>query len=226
MKHSRVVGTALLYVSALLGATSLHAADAQLNWHTDSTQPARFVAVHGRRSAVFGYSQNKLEMDGLEIWAYPVQVASAYNIAFRQQGTTTEIDGRTVLRRIQYSPEAVTRVYVGPDFIVRERLFVPLDSPGALVSYEVEGVRPVDIVVRFTPVLNLMWPGGIGGQEVAWNAAASGYWLSEPLRRYTALIASPNIIAHDETPNATRPVGSGQFTGRGIHTSHRKWSRR
>jgi len=53
-----------------------------------------------------------------------------------------------------------------------------------------------------------MWPGGMGGQEAAWNAAASGYLLSEPLHRYTALVSSPDIIAHDETPNATRRANS------------------
>lgn len=170
-------------------------------WSAESTQPARFLAVHGRRAAMFGYSEH-----GLEIWAYPVQVTDSFQVAFVQQPGTTEIDGRTVLRRILYSPESVTRIYVGPDFVVREKLFVPLDASGAIVSYEVDGTRPVDIVIRFNPVLNLMWPAGIGGQEVQWNAAASGYLLTEPLRRYTAFITSPNIVAHDETPNATRRV--------------------
>ena len=210
MRHDPLAGIASLCVCALLGAAGPRAADAQpdspradpLIWSIDSTQPARFVAVHGRRSAIFGYPEN-----GLEIWAYPLQLADSFSVAFRQQNGTTAIDGRTVLRRIQYSPEAVIRIYAGPDFIVREKLFVPLEAPGAIVSYEVDGARPVDIVVRFTPVLNLMWPGGIGGQEAAWNAAASGYLLSEPLRRYTALVASPDIVAHDETPNAARSAG-------------------
>ena len=197
----RVAGIALLFAGLLLGASLATATDAQLTWSTDSTQPARFVSVHGRRSAIFGYSER-----GLEIWAYPLQVADSFGVAFRKQDGTTEIDGRAVLRRVQYSPEAVTRVYVGPDFIVREKLFVPLELPGAIMSYEVDGAAPVDVVVRFTPILNLMWPGGMGGQEAAWNAAASGYLLSEPLHRYTALISSPDIIAHDETPNATRRV--------------------
>jgi hypothetical protein len=188
----------------LLSAASPRWADATpLTWVVDSTQPARFVAAHGRRSAVFGYSEN-----GLEVWAYPLQLADSFRVAFRPPQGSTEIDGRAVLRRIEYSPEAVTRVYVGPDFAVREKVFVPLDAPGAIVSYEVDGVRPVDIVVRFTPVLNLMWPGGFGGQEAAWHAEASGYLLSEPLHRYTALISSPNIVAHDATPNATRAVGA------------------
>ena len=196
MRQLCVACIALLFAGSLLGAD-------QLTWSTDSAQPARFVAVHGRRSAIFGYSEH-----GLEIWAYPLQVVDSFGVAFRKQDGTTEIDGGAVLRRIEYTPEAVTRVYVGPDFAVRESLFVPLDAPGAIVSYEVDGAASLDIVVRFNPVLNLMWPGGIGGQEAAWNAAASGYLLSEPLHRYTALVSSPDIIAHDETPNATRRANS------------------
>ena len=202
MRHGRVAAMALLFVCAPFGVAGVRAADAQLTWNIDSRQPARFIAVHGRRAAIFGYSEK-----GMEVWAYPLQLADSFSVAFRQQHGTTETDGLTMLRRIQYSPEAVTRIYVGPDFIVREKIFVPLDAPGAIVSYEVDGARPVDIIVRFTPVLNLMWPGGIGGQETTWNAAASGYLLSEPLHRYTALVTSPNIVAHDETPNATRPAG-------------------
>jgi hypothetical protein len=202
MRHDHVAGITLFLVCSLFGALTAHASE-PLTWNVESAQPARFVAVHGRRAALFGYSEN-----GLEVWAYPLQLVDSFNVAFRPQQATTEIDGRRVLRRIEYRPDAVTRIYVGPDFVVREKLFVPLDAAGAIVSYEVDGVRPVDIVVRFTPVLNLMWPGGIGGQEAAWSAAASGYLLTEPLHRYTALVASPDIVAHDATPNATRPAGA------------------
>ena len=152
-----VGGMALLFACLLIGASWPSATGAQqrsaerLTSSTDSTQPARFVAVHGRRSAIFGYSEH-----GLEIWAYPLQVVDSFGVAFRKQGGTTEIDGQAVLRRVEYRPAAVTRIYVGPDFVVREKLFVPLDAPGAIVSYEVDGVAPVDIVVRFNPILNLM----------------------------------------------------------------------
>lgn len=191
----RALGIALLFICELVASS--HADD--LTWSTDSAQPARFVAAHGRRAGIFGYSEN-----GLEIWAYPLQLIDSFNVGFRQQNGTTEIAGRTALRRIEYRPEAITRIYVGPDFVVREKLFVPIDAPAALVTYEVEGVQPVDIVVRFNPVLNLMWPGAIGGQETSWKA--SGYLLTEPLHRYSAFITSPDIIAHDETPNANRPI--------------------
>jgi hypothetical protein len=144
-----------------------------LAWSTDSTGPSRFISVHGRRAAIFGYSE-----DGLEIWAYPLQILSSLRVAFRSQSTTTGIDGQTILRGVIYSPERLTRIYAGPDFIVREELFVPLDLEGAIISYEVESARPVDVVIRFIPVLDLMWPASVGGQEAVWNDAASAYLLS------------------------------------------------
>jgi hypothetical protein len=169
----------------------------QLVW--DSLSTTRFLAVHGRRASVFGYSNT-----GLEMWAYPIQILKAYRVSFRPADATSEIDGLAILRRIMYSPESITRIYVGSDFIVREKLFVPLDEPGAIISYEVECNRPLDIVLRFTPVLDLMWPASLGGQEINWDAVSSSYVLSEPTRRFTAAIGSADIIAHDETLNPAR----------------------
>jgi glycogen debranching enzyme len=170
-----------------------------LTWSTDCTPSARFVSVHGHRAAIFGYSQ-----DGLEFWAYPFQIVSAYKADFHLRGTTTAIAGETLLRQITYNPESVTRTYVSPDFIIREHIFVPLDEPGAIIGYEVESKRPVDIDIHFVPVLNLMWPGGIGGQEALWDEADSAYSLSEPLHRFSGRIGSHEIATHDETPNRTR----------------------
>jgi glycogen debranching enzyme len=177
------------------------AAFSELVWTTDSTGPRRFISVHGRRAAIFGYSE-----DGLEVWTYPVQILSGYTVTFRQQGATTEIDGQTLLRRVMYSPEAVTRVYAGPDFIVREKLFVPLDEPGVIVRYEVDSARALDIEIRFTPVLDLMWPASIGGQDTMWNSTASAYLLSELTYHFTGSIGSPDIVTHDETPNDRQRV--------------------
>jgi glycogen debranching enzyme len=185
-----------------LPAQTAAANSSQLTWSTDSTAPARFISVHGRRAAVFGYSE-----DGLEVWAYPFQILKSYKVNFRPQGATTEIEGEAVLRRIEYRPESATRIYTGPDFIIHESIFVPLDEPGAIIHYEVVSARPVDIAVRFRPVLDLMWPGGIGGQEALWNSSASAYLLSEPTHRFSGSIGSPDIVAHDDTPNDSRNLG-------------------
>jgi glycogen debranching enzyme len=164
---------------------------------TDSVGPVRFVAVHGHRSAILGYPKN-----GLEIWGWPFQILSGYRIGIRPQGAATEMDGDLLLRRIEYAPDAVTRIYIGPDFVVRERLFVPLDLPGAIITYKVEGRGHVDISVHFRPVLNLMWPASAGGQSTAWNKPVSGYVISGVPGGDTAVIASPDIISNDSTENS------------------------
>src|SRR5579862_382066 len=61
-------------------------APGELSWSSDSTGPGRFVAVHGRRAAIFGYPDG-----GLESWVYPLQVFSSFRVAFRPQDGSSEI---------------------------------------------------------------------------------------------------------------------------------------
>ena len=182
----------------------------RLTLSTDSVGPRRFVAVHGRRSLIMGYPER-----GLEIWTYPLQILSDYQIGFRLAGVTTESDGRSLLRRITYTPDSVIRTYIGSNYIVREKLFVPLDSPGAILSYEVEARIPVDIMIHFVPVLNLMWPAAVGGQSAAWNPNVPGYVLSEPLHKFSAVVGANEIFTHDDTVNSTlRPDHKLSFSVR------------
>lgn len=169
----------------------------KLAWSTDSVTQ-RFIAVHGRRSIVMGYPRS-----GLEIWAYPLQLVSDYQVSFIPRPGTSALDGLSLLRRVEYLPDEVVRTYVGPDFIVRERIFVPLSEPGAILSYEIQGTRAVDVKVQFRPVLNLMWPAALGGQDTGWDDAAHGYVIREPLHGFSAVIASPQTVEHDVIVNRT-----------------------
>lgn len=169
----------------------------ELTWSTDAVTQ-RFIAVHGRRALVMGYPQS-----GLEMWAYPLQLASGYEVSFVPRSGTDVLDGLSLLRRIEYRPEEIIRTYVGPDFVVREKIFVPLDVPGAILSYEVQGKSDIDLKIQFQPVLNLMWPAALGGQSTAWDEGVHGYVIREPLRQFSAVIASPQTIEHDDTVNRT-----------------------
>ncbi len=186
-------------------SAAMAVAPESLSQTTDAVAPRRFIAVHGQRALLDGYAAG-----GLEVWAYPVQLIKNYEIGFRPQGATSEIPGAAILRRIVYRPDEITRIYIGPNFIVREKLFVPLKVPGAIVAYSVESQNPVDIVVHFVPVLNLMWPAGIGGQDVNWSAAAGGYLLTEQTHRFSAVIGSTSIVAHDEIFNRASSGGTPQ----------------
>jgi glycogen debranching enzyme len=172
--------------------------DPQLKLDTEAVAPLRFIAAHGRRALVDGYAA-----DGLEVWAYPFQILSVYRVAFLPHGATTPIRGQDILSRVTYEPDSVTRTYLGPDFIVREKIFVPLDEPGAVFSYKVEGGLGVEIEVHATPVLDLMWPGALGGQGAGWDPSLSAFVLSEPADGYSAVVGSPDIVAHDEMANRT-----------------------
>ncbi len=182
---------------------------------TDAGTLRRFIAVPGRRALIDGYATGDLE-----VWAYPFQILSGYRVAFRGPGETTPIDGQEILSRVIFEPDAVTRIYLGPDFIVRERLFVPLDQPGAIVTYEVVSSRTVEIEVHATPVLDLMWPGALGGQSTAWNPSLSAFALTEPADGFSAVVGSPEIVAHDELDNRTVRDSSSPSIGFTLQPDH------
>lgn len=175
---------------------------------TEAVAPLRFIAAHGRRALVAGYASG-----GLEVWAYPFQILSGYGVQFSSAGATTPFRGQDILRRVTYEPDSVTRTYVGPDFVVREKLFVPLSEPGAILTYQVQGGHGIEIEVHATPVLNLMWPAALGGQSTAWNQALSAFVLSEPAAGNTAVVGSPQIVAHDEAGNSTAGSESSSLLG-------------
>ncbi|HEV2595015.1 MAG TPA: hypothetical protein VGU01_07435 [Sphingomicrobium sp.] len=193
-------------LSAVSGAAQPLPTNGANAWSADANGPGHFVAVHGQRSAIIGYSQS-----GLEIWAYPLQLMSGYQLRFHEAGRLEPFDGQALLSRTESSPSEVVRVYNGPDFVVREHLFVPLDAPSAVITYEVEGRPEVQIEARFEPSLNLMWPGALGGQDVGWNEARSGYVEREPVHGFSAVIRSPQAIGHDPTVNSAtnRPTVMG-----------------
>jgi glycogen debranching enzyme len=175
-----------------------------LTLSTDTVSPLRFIAAHGRRALISGYASG-----GLEIWAYPFEVLNNYQVSFREKGTTTPIEGQAILRRVQYNTNSITRVYLGRDFIVRENFFVPLNEPGAIITYSVQSAHPVFIDVHATPILNLMWPAAVGGQSAAWNPTLSAFLISESSTGYSAVVASPDIIAHDDLGNRTTQGPNG-----------------
>lgn len=198
-----IVGIAcILSLPTLCGVAQEHPASQpsheSLALDTEAVAPQRFIAAHGRRALIDGYAS-----DSLEIWAYPFQILSGYRIAFRALGATTAINGQDILSRVTYEPGSITRVYIGPDFIVHEKLFVPLNQPGAILSYSIQSAHAVEIEAHATPVLNLMWPAALGSQSVAWNSSLSAFILSESASGYSATVGSPQIVAHDEIGNRT-----------------------
>ena len=188
----------LIALGPVFSFAQASSSDQSVKLDTEAVGPQRFIAAHGRRALVDGYAT-----DGLEVWAYPFQIVSGYRVAFRMVGSSTAINGQDILSRVTYEPDSITRIYLGPGFIVREKLFVPLNQPGAILTYTIDSAHPVEIDIQATPVLNLMWPAGLGGQSVAWNSSLNAFVLTEPAHDYTAVVGSPDIVAHDDVGNRT-----------------------
>lgn len=170
---------------------------------TDNAYPTRYVAAHGTLSLLGGNA-----LAGLEAWAYPLQIFRGLTPSFRLEGAVTATAGRDLLSEIVSAPTSVERIYRGADFTVRERLFVPPGLPGAILTYTVESSHPIEVELSFTPVLDLMWPVGTGGQEIYWADADKAYRLDEPTGRFFAMIGSPDAIAHDDLLNTHAPLSS------------------
>lgn len=193
-----------LVLSVLL-ASSLFAQSAPPVLQSEAVFPRRFLAAHGERAIVEGYSSS-----GLESWIYPYQIFRGYRLAVRRAADSSAVDSLLLLRRVEVTPSTVSRIYTGPDFVLREELFVPRERAGLLITYTVDSPEPVDVLLRLTPVMDLMWPAAAGGQSASWSEANAGYLLRSG-DGALALISSPQMTAHDVLWNSTQNSLAGEI---------------
>lgn len=175
------------------------------SWTVTAPVQERFLAAHGLRGFAGGYGS-----DGLELWSFPVQIASGYRLEFLH-GDGTPLAAADAPVAATLDPFGLTRSYAAPGLRVSERIEARDTLPGVRVRLRVEQAPPgLRVRVHLAPSLNLMWPAGIGGQEFAWDAAARGLLLQEPSGRFRALIASPQAGAHSEPNNDRRGSAFGR----------------
>ena len=151
--------------------------------------PARsgeYVGAVGARAAWLGF-----ETGEGEVWTHPLKVAREIRLAFKIPDYPQPIPGASVARWVDVRPEAHTITYSHGAFQVKQHILAPRDSPGILLLLEVDAVVDLEIHVEFQPVLQMAWPGGLGGQYLYWDAGNRAFVLSESLQERNALIGSP-----------------------------------
>ncbi|HYR32484.1 MAG TPA: GH116 family glycosyl hydrolase, partial [Gemmatimonadales bacterium] len=167
--------------------------------HDDLSGPARpagYVSVIGRRSALLGS-----ETGTFEAWTWPLKLLHGFELAFKTPLYDRPIAARDVARRVEITPGGATIVYVHPAFTVTERLFAPLDQPAVVAVLEVDAVRPIEIIAQFRPDLQYAWPGGMGGQYVAWDDGEKAFVLSESRRQVNGFFGSPSATWATNNPS-------------------------
>jgi glycogen debranching enzyme len=144
----------------------------------------QFVSAVGRRAALLGNKEGQFEA-----WIYPLKIFRGLHIRFHIDGRILAAEplARTVITR----PESSTILYSDSSFRVRETLFVPVNEPGAVVTFEVQTERPLEIEVVFTPDFQLEWPANLGPSHLAWDSKQRRFLLSAENHAYAAIVGSP-----------------------------------
>ena len=170
-----------------------------LTLRTEHPGAKQFLAQPGERGILQGYAGH-----GLEAWIYPFQIFRNYRVSLiGEGGALTPV--ASLLARTTVRPESVERVYIGQDFTLVEHWFVPRERPSMLLSYSLTGSRKLRLQIAFEPVLDLMWPGGIGGQESGWDAKLNAFSIHETTEKYTAYVGSPQVLGHSDPVDYTEP---------------------
>jgi len=175
-----------------------HSISQELSWEGELNH--RFLSSNGKRGFLFAIGP-----EGVEGYLYPFRVFHDLRVTFHVAGSDRPIEGRSCARAARVTPSSVTRLYAADGLAVRETLFVPLDQPVLIITYEVDSAAPVDIDVVLRPEMDLMWPAGIGGQTYSWDEAHSDFLIEEPSGRYSARIGSPEATSHSDPADRTHP---------------------
>ncbi|HEX8943026.1 MAG TPA: hypothetical protein VF785_07815, partial [Gemmatimonadaceae bacterium] len=151
-------------------------------------RPGAFISAVGRRAIAMGTEDGRFEL-----WSWPVKWLHDFELSFRIPKYTEPIPGHSIAQTVVERPEGVTIEYAYEQFTVKQHVFVPLDLPAVVMLLEVDAIRPLEIVARFTPDIHLAWPAGLGGQYLIWNDAARAFLMSEGSQRINAYFGSPAI---------------------------------
>ena len=169
-------------------------------------RPGVFLSAVGRRAIAMGTEDGRLEL-----WSWPIKWLHDFELSFRVPKYTEPIAGHTIAQSVVERPEGVTIEYAYEQFTVKQHIFVPLDKPAIVMLLEVDAIRPLDIIAKFTPDIHFAWPAGLGGQYLVWNQDARAFLFSESKRGVNAFLGSPAITEASDVPAHMLAAAPPQF---------------
>jgi hypothetical protein len=158
-------------------------------------QPFTYFDKVGRKFALLGF-----ESGNFEAWAYPLKILRGFEFSFLLGSSTHPVQGRDIVRWVSVDPAATTLTFVYQSFTVRAHFVTAIRDPGAVILLEVDATEPLTVVCSFLPVLQPMWPAGIGGQYAYWDDELKAYLISEPTRKNHGFVGSPAARGISYTP--------------------------
>jgi glycogen debranching enzyme len=170
-------------------------------------QPNAYFDKVGRKFAILG-----LESGAFEAWAYPLKLLRNFEFSFLLKNSTRPIPAKDIVRFIEVTPAATTLTYTHQSFTVKATYVTAVDDAGAVIFLSVNATEPLTIVAGFLPVLQPMWPAGIGGQYAYWDDKLKAYLISEPTRKNHGFVGSPAAQGISYTPAHMLSDTPSEFT--------------
>jgi len=158
-------------------------------------QPNTYFDKVGRKFAILSF-----ESGTFEAWAYPLKLLRNLELSFLVRNSTRPIAARDIVRFVTVTPAATTLTYTYQSFTVKAVFVAAIEEPGAVIFLDVDSTEPLTIVAGFLPVLQPMWPAGIGGQYAYWDAELKAYLISEPTGKNHGYVGSPAAQGISYTP--------------------------
>jgi len=160
-----------------------------------TAQPQTPFDKVGRRFALLG-----LEDGSFEAWAYPLKLVRSFDVSFLLGASTVPVRGRDIVRFVSVQPAVTTLTYVHQSFTVKAHYIAPVEEAGVTILLDVDSTEPLTVVCSFIPVLQPMWPAGLGGQHAHWDDDMKAYLISEPTRKNHGFLGSPAARGISYTP--------------------------
>jgi glycogen debranching enzyme len=139
--------------------------------------PALPFSVVGPRGALLGNQSGSFEA-----WVFPWKILGGVHLTVNMQDYAVPIDVNHQAAQIDVEPDHTTITYSHANFTIRQIMVAPKteDKTGAMVFYEIEAIRPMDLTLSFDPVMQRMWPAQSPDRpspEWVKNSAGSGFYI-------------------------------------------------
>ena len=155
--------------------------------HVEQGKP---FTVAGARGVIVGQQKGIFEA-----WVLPVKLLSNFAIHANVEGYSVPIDLNADASEIEVFPDHTVISYSHIAFTVRQIMFAPddlEDGTGAVIIFQVDSTRPIELTFSFTPEMLPMWPQRSQGRPSAeWVKQGSGGFY----------------VLHTDFPNLAGAVG-------------------
>ncbi|MEJ5369259.1 MAG: hypothetical protein WHT08_13125 [Bryobacteraceae bacterium] len=173
----------LIRYAALMAAACAFAAPPVIE---KPAQPFKYLGANGRRAALLGSEDGRLEA-----WVFPIKLVRDFRLSVYVDGALDPVPLGELVETADIRPHSAAIVHVHPAFTLRQTWTVSPTRPVAAVLLDVDTSRPLRFRASFVPEMQPMWPASFGGQSTAWDAKAGVLTFTEGQRRFRPVLGSP-----------------------------------